>query len=722
MHFWPLAGGTLMRFYSLPRLAIAALALTLGFASGSEARGATDWASGVPSEDGSANETAKQEAEEGSAIKDVVVVTGTRVEESQDKSAVRTEAIDRATIDASGAENLGELLEHFPGLDVVRSFRGSALRINGFDPKYVLILVNGRRQIGDLGGAIDLERFPVSQVERVEIVKGASSGLYGSRALGGVVNIITRRSIDAFEGQLHLVGTWGADNEAAWASSKPVSDLDASGRIGVNGDWWASDTTLSYRDASAIRYEPESYGTTFPDASSYQIYNQTTFDLSDTFSVNFGADYTLRNQEGQDESAPKPTAFGLVTEEFQVATVSESISGFMGLDLQVENFGKLNAESSVQVFNDQYLSDLVDGVSGGDKDKYETSDETLGDLRLQLDSDIRDNDHLILGLETQYHELSGDRLDAESLSRLTSALYSQYQWLASGELDSAGEFLIVPALRFDLDSQYGPHVSPKVAGRYALSDWSFLRTWTGSGFVAPGFKELGFLFENLNVGYKVLGNPNLSPETSWDFGAQWVAAPTKALRFELSAYGSLIENQILALPCSAITEGDAQAVCLGDEATSAAGPVYVYKNVGEARSVSFEVAAQTKFLRRFTLRGSYVHSDIRSLDEDEDTWSLLPDRPLHKFSADLRYFEPFSATQVTLRGSYCGKRLLSGGGSSGQPRVYADSYLSLDFKVQQPLSENWSISVQGQNLMNEYDPMNLVIRPRTLSAGLDVRL
>ena len=73
----------------------------------------------------------------------------------------------------------------------MRSFRGSEVRIHGMDPKYVLILVDGRRQIGELGGAVDLERFPVSQIERVEVIKGASSGLYGSRALGGVINIIT---------------------------------------------------------------------------------------------------------------------------------------------------------------------------------------------------------------------------------------------------------------------------------------------------------------------------------------------------------------------------------------------------------------------------------------------------------------------------------------------------------------------------------------------------
>ena len=114
---------------------------------------------------------------------EVILVTGSRLEELQSKSAVRSTVIDAMAIEDSGAETLAELLQHYPGIEINYSYRGGSVKIRGLDSKYVLVLVDGRRQIGDLGGDMDLERFPISQIERVEIVKGAGSALYGSRAV-----------------------------------------------------------------------------------------------------------------------------------------------------------------------------------------------------------------------------------------------------------------------------------------------------------------------------------------------------------------------------------------------------------------------------------------------------------------------------------------------------------------------------------------------------------
>jgi outer membrane receptor protein involved in Fe transport len=109
-----------------------------------------------------------------------VVVTGTRSERRLAEAPVATEVISRREIEASGARTVGDLLEKHPGLEVLRTFGGQQLRIQGLDPEYVLVLIDGQRAIGRIGGGIDLARFPVGAVERIEIVKGASSALYGS--------------------------------------------------------------------------------------------------------------------------------------------------------------------------------------------------------------------------------------------------------------------------------------------------------------------------------------------------------------------------------------------------------------------------------------------------------------------------------------------------------------------------------------------------------------
>jgi outer membrane cobalamin receptor len=123
-----------------------------------------------------------------------VVVTGTRTETPLADSPARLDVITRADIDRSGARDVGELLEEQIGVvGVTRSFRGDSIQLGGLDPEYTLILVDGDRAPGRIGGGIDLGRFTIENVERIEILRGPGSALYGSDAIGGVVNILTRR-------------------------------------------------------------------------------------------------------------------------------------------------------------------------------------------------------------------------------------------------------------------------------------------------------------------------------------------------------------------------------------------------------------------------------------------------------------------------------------------------------------------------------------------------
>lgn len=123
-----------------------------------------------------------------------IVVTGSRGERRLKDSTVATEVISRKKIEASGARNAAEVLETQLGIDVVPFFGGSRVRMLGLDSQYVLILIDGERIAGRLNNAVDLSRFKVQNLERIEIVKGASSALYGADAIGGVINLITREA------------------------------------------------------------------------------------------------------------------------------------------------------------------------------------------------------------------------------------------------------------------------------------------------------------------------------------------------------------------------------------------------------------------------------------------------------------------------------------------------------------------------------------------------
>tara|TARA_R110002096_G_scaffold436100_1_gene667722 strand:- start:91856 stop:92449 length:594 start_codon:yes stop_codon:yes gene_type:complete len=130
------------------------------------------------------------------AENETIVVTGSRREQTLGDSVVATEVVTRREIEDSGAQNLGQLLGSQPGLEVVQGLRGQEVRMQGLSPDYVLILIDGQRTLGRVDGAINLSRMATGDIERIEIVKGPSSSLYGSDALAGVINIITHKGKD----------------------------------------------------------------------------------------------------------------------------------------------------------------------------------------------------------------------------------------------------------------------------------------------------------------------------------------------------------------------------------------------------------------------------------------------------------------------------------------------------------------------------------------------
>ncbi|MDR1909316.1 MAG: TonB-dependent receptor plug domain-containing protein, partial [Spirochaetaceae bacterium] len=122
----------------------------------------------------------------------VMVVTGAKVAEDIQDAVEAVEVISREEAAALGARTAADVLESIPGV-VLFERAQSTVMMQGFDGAYVKVLVDGMEITGDEGGATPVSLLPVSDIERIEIVRGASSVLYGSDALGGVINIITKK-------------------------------------------------------------------------------------------------------------------------------------------------------------------------------------------------------------------------------------------------------------------------------------------------------------------------------------------------------------------------------------------------------------------------------------------------------------------------------------------------------------------------------------------------
>lgn len=139
----------------------------------------------VHAQEKTSNDTTAKEMEE-------VVVTATRTERKLSNVAVPVTIVNQKTIQQSGSLRLNNILQEQSGLFITNSF-GSGVQIQGLSPDYVLILIDGQPLVGRNAGVLDLNRITVNNIKQIEIVKGPSSSLYGSEAMGGVINIITQQ-------------------------------------------------------------------------------------------------------------------------------------------------------------------------------------------------------------------------------------------------------------------------------------------------------------------------------------------------------------------------------------------------------------------------------------------------------------------------------------------------------------------------------------------------
>ena len=158
-----------------------------------------------------------------------IVATGFRAPRDRASDPLATKVVDREDIGASGAEDAADLLEQVPGVDVQQSLLGTEIRLQGFDPDQILILVDAQRMNGRVGGALDLSRIPVESIERIEIVEGTASALYGADAMG--VETLQLNSADLI--QIDLDNAVAGASADGWEFSMDTWNVDVGAGVEV---------------------------------------------------------------------------------------------------------------------------------------------------------------------------------------------------------------------------------------------------------------------------------------------------------------------------------------------------------------------------------------------------------------------------------------------------------------------------------------------------------
>lgn len=428
-----------------------------------------------------------------------IVVTGSFIERPLKNAPVLTRVISQKDIQALNPMSFESLLQYeLPGLQIgLNSMSGlPEIKYQGMEGEYVLFLIDGERVSGE--GAdhnVDFTRFNVDEIERIEVVQGAQSTIYGSNALGGVINIITKNADRPVNANLNA--RYAGNNGQKYT-----------GNLGIKKGNFNSYTSLSYRtkstytiqDTEGLKTEtvtPDgeaTAGTTSPDYTT--VYGYHIWDFSQKVGYTFnerlsaeakGTFYHNRNdiRDGQ---------------KFQNLFHDYSLRG------KVRYLPAERQQITVSYIFDDYFKDKKFLRYGNERTDYRNTTQTP---RIDYTGTFG-NHTLSAGFEGNFEYLKHYMMkDSSHVSSKTYAMYLQEDWKVNDELN------LVLGVRGDYHDKYHLHVTPKVSALWKFCEHITLRAGFARGFRSPSLKELYQEYDMGGLGWFIIhGNPDLEPETS----------------------------------------------------------------------------------------------------------------------------------------------------------------------------------------------------------------
>lgn len=572
---------------------------------------------------------------------DEVVVTGTGTEHYFKEAPVQTEVITSRMLRNYSGRSLGDILAGLsPSFDFSQGDMGAGLNMGGLGNAYVLILVNGKRLHGDLGGQNDLGLIDADDIERIEIVRGASSSLYGSDAIAGVVNIITRRHRDiplVVENTSRLGSYFDLQQHNTVAFS--VGRLTSTTKFSLqHSDGWQNTTQEWYRDHL---YENSTTQTvsTFTNERVDQELAWASLDKRWDISVSgmyyrkllvhragsprWRAFNPLYHDQGYNASARlRPSAKTTLTFD---ASLDRHVYLYDYYNRYIDEFIR-------PVMRDGELVRVPFHVVYFPGDRSTESDQRRWTVHAKGVFKPGEKHTLSTGVEWIRDALvAPNRMERDRASTHTLSIYGQDEWNITPKLN------VTAGVRVVNHRSFGWTATPKVSVLQKLGKWNLRATYS-RGFKTPTVKELYYFYERTMMGRLRLyiGNTSLRPETSNYFS---LGPEYHGRNFSLSLTGShnRVRNMIALV-----------AVPIPPEYTSDEGTEYdgamQYVNMEDARLTGVEVTFSWRPGAGFSLGGgySYLHTTANLVDaeaSDQAGHTIIERRPVDgtaKHRANLR--------------------------------------------------------------------------------------
>lgn len=644
---------------------------------------------------------------------DSVVVTATRSERKLSNLTVPVTIINAKTIQQTGSLRLTDILKEQPGLTMTSGF-GAGVQLQGLNPDYTIILINGEPLVGRTAGVLDLNRIALGNVKKIEIVKGPSSSLYGSEAMAGVVNIITEQNTQIPVQFSARYGTY------------QTKDMSVDNAINNKSIFYQGFYNYYSTDGYSIRPNSSSRVTT--PITRYTTNQQLKYNINTNTNVLLGVRYT--NEQIQNDIS---VSNGGVTIH---SSGTENIHDYNITATFNHRFSNA-LKTSIRSYFTQYDSkqDLLT-LSGSPY--VDVLNHLFQRVENQTDWVVRKNINAIFGAGSVMEGVKSSRYDSEQLRKTNAIQYAFTQW----EWVPTKKMTFIAGARLDENVAFASAFSPKFSMLYKINAVHKLKWSIGQGFKAPDFRQLYLDFTNAAAGgYSVFGSAQaqkvitqlnslgqigmlydnfyqlktLQPEYSTGIHLAWDIDPNATTYLSFQLFRNDIKNLIEVQQVGAYTSG---------------AQIFSYLNIGRAFTTGVEFEFRKQINNQFSVNGGYqlvITGDkdqiaeikagtVYTRDANGNSRRLimsdyvgLPNNSKHKAQLKLNYNNDngvFANLRFLYRSKWAvnntnGNQVFDNGDS------FAEGYVAAHASVGKNYTNGWGVQIGCDNITNYIDAVNL---------------
>jgi outer membrane receptor for ferrienterochelin and colicins len=544
-----------------------------------------------------------------------VVVTGTKSEKALKNAPILTQVISARKMLELGITNVVDALQNMvPGLNVNHNGTLVQVTLQGMNAKYVLFLIDGERIAGEVDGDINYSMLNLQNIDHIEIIRGASSSLYGSNAIGGVINIITKKINEPFDAKL-------------FSRYSKYNELNFGGSIALKKGIIGSRTSINYNSTDGYDVTPDTpHDWTQTPYTSYQISQK--FEITPSSKLFFTPYFTYYQFERGNVSA-RP-----------VHDFYSDLSG--GLKGQYY-IGKSSVDFSY--YRDRYNTYTILEQLNNKRDT--ASFDLIQTFRMQGNFYISRGNNLIAGVEYNTERLFTTRSEGGTKNASEAVFYLQED-IRFGE-----RWELVAGIRTGSHSNYGFNAAPKISVMFKPGFLNF-RASAGTGFRSPDLKQLYFYFDHFGQ-FLVIGNHQLKPESSKymsgsiEFSRPWNNSSVTIYRNVLS---DMITERIISLPDAVET-------------------TYQYENIASASVNGIDLLSKQKIIKGVWLSAGYTY--VHALDKETGLQLYNTAKHSGNISADFNFRKNDYSLTAQVNCQLMGQRIyLNPDGTTGYDRPYSN--------------------------------------------------